>query len=212
MNLDERLQRAVDTLGDKFRDKLRDDLARELQSLSEDWKAEAAPPPAPLPIADTTAVVRLADALRALDEATSLSDILDRLATSAGNESARAGVFLVRDDELASFRLFGFPARYDAAPITLPLSSAGVVRDAIAQRALITSSTSPFDDSTGSDSLPPGVEAIAVPLVLAGTAVGALYVEGADVSTVDILARFASRALESQVAMKTARAVAEAGV
>jgi hypothetical protein len=212
MTLDERLQRAVDTLGDKFRDKLRDDLARELQSLSEDWKAEAAPPVAPPPVTDTTAVVRLADALRALDEATSLSDILDRLATSAGNESARAGVFLVRDDELRSFRLYGFPARYDEAPIALRLSDAGVVRDAIAQRALTTSSTSPFDDAPGSASLPPGVEAIAVPLVLAGTPVGALYVEGADVSTVDILARFASLALEAQVAMKTAIAIAEPGV
>jgi hypothetical protein len=212
MTLDERLQRAVDTLGDKFRDKLRDDLAHELQSLSEDWKAQAVPPPPPQPAADTTAIVRLADALRALDEATSLSDILDRLATSAGNESARAGVFLVRDDELRSFRLFGFPARYDDAPIALPLSSAGVLNDAIAQRVLTTSTTSPFDASTGPESLPPGVEAIAVPLVLAGTAVGALYVEGADVSTVDILARFASLALEAQVAMKTARAIAEADV
>src|SRR3954454_7011198 len=122
MTLDERLQRAVDTLGDKFRDTLRDDLARELQSLSADWKAEAAPPapPAPTaPAADITAVVRLADAVRAIDEATSLSDILDRLAASAGNESARAGVFLVRADELCSFRLSGFPARYDEAPIAL---------------------------------------------------------------------------------------------
>jgi hypothetical protein len=212
MTLDERLQRAVDTLGDKFRDKLRDDLARELQSISEDWKAQAVPPPAPPPVADTTAIGRLADALRALDEATSLSDILDKLATSAGNESARAGVFLVRDDELRSFRLFGFPARYDDTPIMLPLISAGVVHDAIAQRALTTSSTNPFDASAGSEPLPPGVEAIAIPLVLAGTAVGALYVEGADVSTVDILARFASRALEAHVAMKAARAIAEADV
>jgi DNA polymerase-3 subunit alpha len=53
---------------DKFRDKLRDDLARELQSLSEDWKAEAAPAMASPPVTDTTAVVRLADALRALAE------------------------------------------------------------------------------------------------------------------------------------------------
>jgi len=212
MTLDERLQRAVDTLGDKFRDTLRDDLARELQSLSADWKAEAAPPAPAAPAADITAVVRLADAVRAIDEATSLPDILDRLAASAGNESARAGVFLVRADELCSFRLSGFPARYDEAPIALPLVSGGVVRDAIAQRALTRSSTSPFDDSAGAESLPPGVEAIAIPLVLAGAAVGALYVEGADVSTVDILARFASRALEAHVAMKTARAVAEAGV
>jgi len=36
-----------------------------------------------------------------------------------------------------------------------------------------------------------------------------LYVEGADLPTMEILARFASRALEALTAMKTARAIAE---
>ena len=204
MTFDERLQRAVDTLGDKFREQFRDELTRELQSVLEDWHAQIPPPP-PQPVVDTTAVVRLADAVRAIDTGSSLSDILHSLATSAGNESARAGVFLIRDDVVRSFRLCGFPARYEDAPVELPLSGAGVVRDAVEQRGTAISPASPFDD------LPPGVEAVALPLVLAGSVIGALYVEGADVPTMEILTRFASRALEAQTAIKTARSIAGAG-
>src|SRR5215467_5901242 len=170
MSLDDRLQRAIDTLGEKFNEKFRDELTRELQSLSEDLKAQAPPAPEPPPAPDNSAIFRLADAVRALDNATSLSDVLNTLATSAGNESARAGVFVVREGELRSVRLCEFPARYEDAPIALPLGEAGVLSDAVAQRAVATSATSPFDE------LPPDVNAIAIPLVLAGTPVAVLYV------------------------------------
>ncbi len=190
MTLDERLRRAADSLGDR----LREEIAKELSAL------DLTPP------VDGQAVGRLADALRAIDYAKSLSDILETLATAASNESARAGVFLQQGDSIRSFRLFGFPSQFEDAPIERPLSRAGVIADAIRQRTVATSSSGPFDQ------LPPGVTAVAIPLVLAGSAVGALYVEGADVPTVEILARFASRALEAMTAMKTARAVAEGGV
>jgi hypothetical protein len=206
MTLDERLQRAIDTLGEKFNEKFRDELTRELQSLSEDLKAQAQPapePPPPPPAPDNSAIVRLADAVRAIDEAATLSEVLDTLATAAGNESARAGVFVVREGELHSVKLVEFPSRYESAPIVMPIGEAGVLHEAITQRALTTATSSPFDE------LPPEVTATAIPLVLAGTSVGALYVEGADVPTIEILTRFASRALEALTAMKTARAIAE---
>jgi hypothetical protein len=204
MTLDDRLKRAIDTLGEKFNEKFRDELTRELQSLSEDLKAQAQPAPEPPPPPpDNSAIVRLADAVRALDTAASLSDVLDRLATAAGNESARAGVFVIRDGELHGVKLIGFPTRYEEAPLVMPLGDAGVLHQAITQRVLAMSTASPFDE------LPPDVQAIAIPLVLAGTSVGALYVEGADVPTMEILTRFASRALEALTAIKTARAIAE---
>src|SRR5579872_3400701 len=137
MTFDERLQQAVDTLGDKFREQFRDELTRELQSVLDDWKAQLPPPP-PQPVVDTTAMARLAEALRSIDVAASLSEILHTLATSAGNESARAGVFLIRDDVVRSFRVCGFPARYEDAPIELPLTGAGVIRDAGEQRGIAT--------------------------------------------------------------------------
>src|SRR5205823_1895903 len=143
---------------------------------------------------------------RAIDTATSLSDILDTLATAASRGSSRSGVFLLSGSAVRGFRVSGFPARFDGAPIDLPLTNAGVIADAIGQRALATSSSSPFDE------LPADIKTLAAPLVLAGAPIGALYAEGADVTTIEILARFASRALEALTAMKTARAVAEGHV
>ena len=60
--------------------------------------------------------------------------------------------------------------------------------------------------------LPPDVTAMAIPIVLAGSPVGALYAEGADLPTLEILTRFAARALEAMTALKTARAVADGEV
>jgi len=190
MPLDERLQRAVDAIGDR----LRDQLTEELSALN------LTPP------RDDAALGRLADSLRAIDYGKSLSDILETLATAASNESARAGVFLMSSGGVRSFRLFGFPARYEDAPLELPMGQSGVIADAIRQRVTATSAEGPFDQ------LPPDVKAVAIPLVLAGAPIGALYVEGADVPTVEILARFASRALEALTALKTARAVAEGNI
>lgn len=190
MQLDDRLKKAVDSLGDR----LRDEIARELAAL-------------PLPAAghDDARLARVADALRAIDFAKSLTDVLETLATAASNESARVGVFLINGSTVRGFRLFGFPARFEDAALELPLSRAGVIAEAIAQRIVVSAAEGPFD------TLPPDVVATALPVVLAGAPVGALYAEGADVPVLEILTRFASRALEAQTAMKTARAIAEGG-
>ena len=156
MTLDDRLKRAVDSLGDR----LRDEIAKELSSL------DLAPP------RDDAAVGRLADALRAMDGATSLSGILDALATAASRESKRAGVYLLNGGRQRGFRVFGLPDNIDQLPADVKT----------------------------------------VPLVLAGAEIGAVCFDGADGATVEILARFASRALEAMTAMKTARAVADGAV
>jgi hypothetical protein len=184
MTLDDRLKRAVDSLGDK----LREEIAKELSSLN------VAPP------GNGASMGRLAEAMSAMDHATSLSDILHTLGTAASVESARAGVFLLYGGSIRSFRLFGFPPQFDSAPIDLPLSTESVIADAVRQRTTATSVAGPFEEQRS------GSNAVAVPLVLAGAAIGALYVEGADVPTAEILTRFASRALEAQTAMMTARA------
>jgi hypothetical protein len=191
MTLDDRLKHAVDTISNR----VRAEIAKELSTL--DLAA---------PRADDAAVARISDAIRALDFAKSLTDILETLATAASNEAARAGVFLVSGPGIRSFRLFGFPAQFEDAPIEMPLERAGVIADAIRQRTAATTADGLFDQ------LPPDVTAMAVPIVLAGSPVGALYAEGADLQTIEILTRFASRALEAQTALKTARAVADGDV
>jgi hypothetical protein len=190
MTLDDRLKRAADALGDK----LRDDIARELQAISGEWAT-----------ADRgdAATLRLAEAIRAIDGGNSLSEILEGLAASVSNEAARSGIFLLRGGVLRSFRVFGFSSRQDEAPIELAMTAAGVMSDAIAQQTAATSATSPFDN------LPEGVQATAVPIVLAGAPVGVVYAEGADLAIVEVLTRFAARALEAQTALQTARAVAD---
>src|SRR5712671_5425473 len=163
MPLDDRLRRAVDTLGDK----LRDEIAKELSSLT------LAQP------RDEAGIHRIADACRALDYAKSLTDILETLATAASNEAARAGVFLISGNAIRSLRLFGFPASFEDAPIEMPLDRAGVIRDAIRQKVAATTTDGLFD------TLPPDVTAMAMPIVLAGSPVGALYAEGADLPTLE---------------------------
>src|SRR5438045_2471989 len=98
MNIDDRLKKAVDSLGDK----LRDEIAKELSSLNLAPTSE-----------DDAATARLADALRAIDTATSLSDILETLAATASKGAARAGVFLLSATGVRSFRISGFPMRFD---------------------------------------------------------------------------------------------------
>jgi hypothetical protein len=187
MTVDDRLTRTVDAITEK----LRDELTRELAASSLESRDEAA-------------LGRLADAMRAMDYARSLTDILETLATAASNESARSGVFVITGGVVRSFRLFGFAARFEDEAIELPVDHAGVLTDAIAQRTVAASATSPFEGA-----LAPGVNAIALPLVLAGAPVGVVYAEAADTAVLEILTRFASRALEAQTAMKTARAIAE---
>ena len=154
MPIDERLQQAVDSISDK----LRAELTKELSTL------DLTPPKA-----DDASLDRLADAMRAMDRGTSLSEILEALAAAASCECTRTGVFLLSGGLLRSFRIAGLPEDVDQLPADVK----------------------------------------SVPLVLAGSQIGAVYAESAAMPAVEILARFASRALEALTAMKTARAVAE---
>ena len=51
---------------------------------------------------------RLADGIRALGGARSLSEVLDTLVSCAGQEASRAGVLLVRGDRFPRLALSGF--------------------------------------------------------------------------------------------------------
>jgi hypothetical protein len=206
MTLDDQLRRAVDTLGDK----LRDDIARELHVITDEWASRTvrnlAPPPPPPQPPDSGVADRLVAAVRTIDQARTLSEVLDTLATEVGGDASRAAVFVVRDGRVRSWRLVGFPARFDGERIDLSLDEAGVVAEAVSSGALASSAASLFDQ------LESGVEAIAAPIVLAGEPVAVLYAEGGERASVEVLARFAARALEALTALRAARAVAGNGV
>jgi hypothetical protein len=163
----------------------------------------------PPPVADTAAVERLLDGMRAIDRSTSLGGVLQALADAAVRESSRVAVLLVRGEMLRRWTFVGFPGDPAALDVELTLADAGLIGDAVRSRSASTSGSSPaFAD--------PAVNPLAVPLAVAGEVVAILYVDdgggpgaapaGGSARVVqEALARHAARALESIVALKAAR-------
>src|SRR5687767_9061031 len=73
----------------------------------------------------------LADDLRSLDEAGSLSDVLERLAAAAVRHAERAALLIVRNGRLRGWQLLGFPRRPATDPLELSLDAAGIAADAL---------------------------------------------------------------------------------
>ncbi len=172
--------------------------------------------------ADLAASERLLDAVRAIDRARSLSDILDALVGAAGREAARAAILLVRGSKLGGWRFTGFGPAFDAAPATdLSFDQTGVIGEAVRSGASASSdapgrlTSPPFD-------LPAGRARIAVPIPLNGQVVAALYADQglsdaaphgvAWKATLELLARHAARSLEALTAFQAARALTEAPI
>jgi hypothetical protein len=172
--------------------------------------AVAALTPAAAP--DAPASEQLLDAVRSLDRARSLSEILDTLASCAAREAARAAVFLVRGSQLRGWRFVGFDQSFsDAASIELAAGDAGVVGVAIDRGAPESSgAAAPFAGGSDSDSF-------AMPIAIAGETVAALYADGSPhagartpgTPALEILCRHAAQALEAMVALKAARVLTE---
>jgi hypothetical protein len=187
---DDRLKRAVDTLGDR----LRDEIARELRMVTEELSTEdsaVVASPAPPQESGNT---RVLDAVRALDDAGSLSAVLDTLVARASAESSCTRLFLVRVDGL---RVWRDDERLDERAV-----DAAIVAEAVRTKCAVT--------RVGSTTAVAGGELHALPLALSGDVVAVLYVEGGDAAALEVMARHAARVLESLTAFKTARAVAVA--
>jgi hypothetical protein len=160
---------------------------------------------------DGAASDRLADAIRTLDRARSLSEILDTLASCAAREAARAAVLVVASDRFRGWRFIGFePSFDDAKQIDLSSEQSGVVGEAARSgqpaRAGEGIQLPSFAAHTESD-------AIAIPLVLSGETVAVLYAEVEKVAgkrqkaegALEIVARHAARCLEVVTAFNTIR-------
>jgi hypothetical protein len=199
MTLDDRLKRAVDTLGDR----LREEIAREFRVVTEELSAQA--------LAEREAAVqsartpqqpdgtRILESIRALDEARSVTAALDTLVARAKAEASRAGVLLVRADRVRGWR--------DDEQLDLPVSETRLVAEVVRKGHAASTTASgtmmpPFDGAQA------GTELHAFPLSLSGDVVAVLYAEGGNADALEIFARHAARVLESVTAFKTARAVA----
>ncbi len=154
---------------------------------------------------------RLLGVVQALDNAASLSDVLDCLVAAARDEAGRAALVVVKGPTLRGWAHAGFADdMLPAAEISVPESDPGLLgaalraKDRTTSTDLPTDSGSPFmlssDDRVG----------IAVPLVVDAEVVGVLYadddgeveraVPSAWPESIELLVRHAGRCLESLTA------------
>ena len=156
-----------------------------------------------------------ADAIRSLDEARALGDVLETLAECAAREVDRAAVLLVKGDRLNGWRLAGFGSAAPAAKsIDLSLDEAGlpgaVVRTGI---SVSRPAVEPGPSQARQPALPPFAQdagarhALALPVTVGGVVVAVLYGDAPRLdrpsdssrwpAMLDVLARHASRVLEA---------------
>lgn len=160
---------------------------------------------------------RLVDAVRAIDSAHSLSEVMDVLLAAASLEADRAAIFLPQGSTLKAWRQVGFDTlTTDGSEFELPFADGGMIAEA--------------GDTGHSIRLDPGASratllpafvdlpdqgcALAVPLVMTGQSFAVLYVdEGRPDAAVreswpaaiEVLARHAARSLEAITATRLAQ-------
>jgi hypothetical protein len=169
--------------------------------------------------AQMQAVERVLGAVRALDAAQSLTEILAALAEGAAAEAPRVAILTVQGDRVRSWRLLGFGS--DAAPVDLARADAGVVSRAIEAQDIAfaepASSGQPVPPGPGFTALPPDRSGIAVPIFVGGAPVAVLYADdvtdaaqekpSAWPEAIEIMTRHAALRLEDLTAVRTAQAL-----
>lgn len=164
-------------------------------------------------------VDRLVEAIRRLDTARGLSDVLALVADGAAAEAARVAVFLVQGARLRGWRLVGFgPTAPDARSVDLTLSEAGPIGRAVETESVVAlagPATLLEPHVPAFSSLEAGDTAVAVPISVGRRVVAVLYADdvgrraekGSPVwpKAVEVLARHAGRSLEALTAWQTAQ-------
>jgi flagellar biosynthesis/type III secretory pathway protein FliH len=171
-----------------------------------------------LPTGDLAAGQRLADAVRAIDRARSLSEILDTLASCAGREVTRVAVLLVQGPQLRGWRFLGFGPAFDTASgFEIAVDDSGIIAEAVRTAAAASADSAAAGSAPAFAQLPPGAESLAVPVTMGGQVVAVLYgdqgtgeqgepeVRLAWPSSLEVMTRHAARCLESVTAFRAAQ-------
>ena len=163
-------------------------------------------------------VTRLLESIRGLDGASSLSEVLDALATASAKEAARAAVVVLRGDRIQGWKMSGFGPR-DSQPksIDLPLAEAGVIGMAVgAARVVSTRDGQAAAAGPGFEKLSADRMGLAVPVIVGGRVVAVVYADGVSMDghetavpsgwpeVIEVLTRHAGRCLEALTTQKTA--------
>jgi hypothetical protein len=160
---------------------------------------------------------RLIEAVRTIDGARSLSDVLDALVACASTEVGRAALFLLQEPMLKGWRLAGFDEfGAGGSRVELPVADGGLIGEAAETCRVVRAE--PGSPRSGVlpafVNLPDQALALAVPLVMSGQAFAVLYVDEGNngamardswPATIEVLARHAARALEAITASRLAQ-------
>jgi hypothetical protein len=156
------------------------------------------------------------DAMRALDEAASLSEILNVLVDRSAVHAGRVLLVVERGDRLVGWRGHGYPAdSTDATSVEIAPGDEGLIRRA-ATSGSVESGRDPAAGPIGDASVADGRAAVAIPLRVEGQIVAVLYADAqpADAATAAglvrspwpdvlcVLASHAARCVESMTARR----------
>jgi hypothetical protein len=168
-------------------------------------------------------VERVLTALRSMDTARSLSDVLSSLTSSAAAEAPRVALFVVDGGDLRGWKSAGFSG--DASSLRASIKDESVLGDALRRREPVVTGDSDGPAAPGFAGLPAGRAAMAVPLLVGNQPVAVLYADDAADGTpaapaswpeaIQILGRHASVTLAHLTAARAAetmrRSLAAAG-
>jgi hypothetical protein len=169
--------------------------------------------------AELSASERAISAIRAIDSAGSLTEVLDALASSAGREARRVAVLLVRNGQLRGWRFMGFgPSLDERQDVEIRSAEAGVIAEAARSGAAVSADSAVKRSIPKFADLPPGRELLAVPVQMSGQSIAVLYADQgpsgistnlAWPATLEVLARHAARCLEAITAYRAAQVLTE---
>ncbi|BCS32696.1 hypothetical protein TBR22_A19180 [Luteitalea sp. TBR-22] len=160
-----------------------------------------------------THVQALAHAVSGMDDATTLSEVLDALAEGLAAQAPRSAVLVFQQDRARIWRRHGFPA--DAPGIGADLH----LPEHADLKAILDSARPAIVEGDGHGpvlglaALPDGHQGLAVPVAIGGQAAALVYADGGDdpqalppgwSDAVEVLARHAARCLETLTAMRAA--------
>ena len=158
-------------------------------------------------------VQKLASAVSAMDQATTLSEVLDALSDGLVSQVPRSAVLVFQQDRARIWRRSGFAA--DAPGLGADLH----LPDYVDLEAIVHSATPAIVDGQddagpvlGLAALPSGRQGLAVPVAIGGQSAALVYADGGDegvlpagwADVVEVLARHAARCLETLTAMRAA--------
>ena len=164
---------------------------------------------------------RLLQAVRKLDDAASLSSILEALAHAVAAETSRVAVLIVEPNVYRSWGHFGF--NEGQGPFDIPATQSAFLKTAAfgRQSVLLSSVDASNADLPVFMRPPAGQSGLITPLAVGGEVVAILYAEGADrltqeseaavwIEEIEVLARHASARLETVTSERTVAALTRA--